>query len=460
MPSHAKSLSALLSAGAIPLLSPVSIEGAIHDLLRESLPVWPLVVAAAAFLVISAALSAAEVALFSLGSDQVEALERQHRRAILAAKALLRARDETLITLLLADYVANLALVVCVLIGFSRIAPEQRILWAPLGGVVAAMGIVVFGEFLPRALGRCFNETVVLALARPIVGLTFLLTPFRWLILTISNVFFGRPRELSLEREMGSEEEFKTLLTASDLNGNLVKDERELISGVFGFGSTCVGEIMTPRPRILAFPKETPHDEILCHMRRCKFKRVLVFQGSLDQICGLLNVKEVLLNPETDYHEMVRKPFIVPESKKLMDLLREFRRQHIHLAVVCDEFGRTTGIVTMQDLLEQIVGEMTEEDRRAPEPLRRIGPSTWLVLGRTNLADLREEVGLDLSEDMGRTVSGFIANRLGRIPIVGDSITEGEFVLTVERMAVRRVAILRIERMAKETDNDRAEAHP
>jgi magnesium and cobalt transporter len=233
-----------------------------------------------------------------------------------------------------------------------------------------------------------------------------------------------------------------------------LEKERELISGVVEFGSTLAGEIMTPRPKLLAFPDNTPRDEILREMRRCKINRVLIYEGALDQIRGILHVKDLLLNPQDDYRSVLRKPLVVPENKGLMDLLREFRRHRVHLAVVCNEFGRTAGIVTMQDLLEEIVGEMTDDSLHVPETIRSVGTSEWLVLGRTTIAALREQVGLNLSEELGRTVSGFVANRLGHIPTVGDSITENGFRLTVERMAVRRVAILRIERIeAAATDN-------
>jgi len=417
--------------------------------LATAYPIWPLGMAALACLGLSAMVSAAETALFSLGAEQLDALERQGRREVFAVKALLVQREETLTSLLVLGYAANLALVACLLGALSYLFPGRPIVWAGVGGGLSAAAILVFGQFLPRALGHCFSETVAMTLAGPLVGLTVLVAPLRWLVLAVSNSVLRLPASASLEREIGSEEELKTLIAGNHLNGGLEAGERELISGVFEFGATHVGEIMTPRSKILAFSDAAPHGEILQQMRRFKFNRVPVYEETLDQIRGLLHVKDVLLNPDTDYHESLRKPLVVPESKGLMDLLREFRRRRVHLAVVCDEFGRTAGIVTMQDLLDQIVGELAEEGRREPEPIRRLGPSAWLVLGRTGVAELREAVGLDFSEEMGRTVSGFFVNRLGRIPEVGDSITEKGFVLTVERMAVRRVAILRIEALGE-----------
>ena len=395
-------------------------------------------------LLFSAALSAAEVALFSLSAEQVEALERQGRRGIFAAKALLRFRDETLTTILLVDYVANLLLAVCLMVGFSHL-PVPPIVWAPLGAAAAIVAIVIFGEFLPRAIGRSFNVAVTLALSRPVVGLTVVAGPLRWLVLTLSSVMLRPRSEEALEREMGSEEELKTLITASDLDGGLEEDERELISGIVEFGSKRAGEIMTPRPKLYAFSIETPPREMLWHMRLSEYRRVLIYEETLDHVRGVLHVKDALLHPNTDYRQMLRKPLLVPENKGLMDLLREFRRHRVHLAVVCDEFGRTAGVVTMHDLLEEIVVELTDEHRPAREAIRPVGPSAWRVPGATLIEDLREQTGLMLPDDAGRTVSGFVTNRLGRIPSVGDAVEENGLRLTVERMGDRRVALLWIE---------------
>jgi CBS domain containing-hemolysin-like protein len=415
-------------------------------------------IAAGVLLLLSAAVSATEAALFSLGSEQIESFERHGRYGSLSVRALLTFRDETLTTFLLTSYALNLGLVVCLLAIFLRAIPGHPVSAAAIGGLLSAALIVAVGEFLPRALGRCFNVPVSLALARPVVGLTFLMAPFRWLILGLANVLLGLPSESLLQREMGSEEELKTLITASDLKGGIEEDERELINGVVEFGSTRVGEIMTPRPELFACGDDLEQDVMLERMRRAEFSRVLIYTDTLDQVRGVLHVKDLLLNPAKDYREMLRKPLVIPETKGLMDLLREFRRRRLHLAVVCDEFGRTAGVVTMHDLLEEILGELTDENRRQPETIRPLGESVWIVPGRTDIYDLRERLGLELPEELGRTASGFLTNRLGRIPALGDTIEQGGFRLTVERMGVRRVAQLRIERLPAEADGSAEEA--
>ena len=383
---------------------------------------WPLLAGATILLLISGTLSAFEAALFSTGSEQMDSLERQGRHGVISARALLTFRDETLMTMLVLDHVLHLGVVICLLMLFSHVVPGRPWLWATLGSVVSAAAILVVGEYLPRALGRRYCVPLTLALSRPLVGLTVVAAPIRWLILTLSNALLGLKSEQLLEHEIGNEEELKTLLTGSDLRGGLEEDERELIDGVVEFGATRVGEIMTPRPELYAEPEETPQDEMLRKLRHAQFSRVLIHAGALDEVRGILHVKDLLLNPGTDYRDMLRKTLVVPESKSLMDLLREFRRRRVHLALVCDEFGRTVGVVTMHDLLEEIVGELTDEHRPSTETIRSVGPNAWMVSGRAEIHEMNEKLGMALPEVERRTISGFVTSRLERIPTVGDTV--------------------------------------
>ncbi|MBM3335005.1 HlyC/CorC family transporter, partial [Candidatus Sumerlaeota bacterium] len=354
-------------------------------------------------------------------------------------------RTRTQTTILVARYIANMAFVAYVLIVVSRAMPGRAVVWVPIGLLISAIAVAVFGELAPRAVGRCFNNALAPAFAPMLVGLTQLLAPARWAVLTAAGAILGQSGLWATERETESEAGFDGSVAAAPTTGRLEQEEREMVSGVVEFGSTRAGEIMTPRTDIVAFGDDTPHEELLREMCACKLSRVLIHHESLDHVRGVLHVKDVLLNPQTDYREMLRKPLIVPEGKGLMDLLREFRRHRVHLAVVCDEFGQTAGVVTMQDLLEEIVGGIGEESGATPSDVRRIGPFAWSVPGQTNLAALREQVGLDLPTESGRTVAGFVATRLGRIPQVGDSTIEGEYRLTVERTVGRRVALMRVE---------------
>lgn len=412
-----------------------------------------------AVLAFSGVLSAFESALFSLDAEEMESFERQGRRGVISARALLTFRDETLMTLLVLDYVLHLAFVVGMAIVFSHFFPGRPALWALLSALVSVVAILLLAEYGPRAIGRRFSISVALALARPMVGLTVLAAPIRWIVLSLSNAILQLPSDSALEREIGSEEELKTLISSSDLKGGLEEDERELIDGVVEFGAARVGDIMTPRPEIRAISDDRTREDVLQEMRSGGYNRVLVYRDDLDHVCGVLHAKELLLNPDRDYHEMLRPPLVIPESKSLMDLLREFRRERVHLAVVCDEFGRTAGVVTMHDLLEEIVGELIDENRpSAADAIRPVGEDTWMVPGRKELYELREEIGVDLPDESRRTVSGFVTTRLERIPVEGDKVEVPGFRLTVERMGVRRIALLKVEKLVTAGQTPEGEA--
>ncbi|MCX8036332.1 MAG: hemolysin family protein [Candidatus Sumerlaeia bacterium] len=401
-------------------------------------------------LLVSALLNAAHAALFSLQTDQLDALERRGRHGLFAARGLLAFREETRLTILIAERGAGFLAAAAVFLLVRHISPMPTVLNACIAAAIAAAAIVLFGRLIPRVLARCYNEPTAMWSARTLVGLTVLLAPIRWAVVFFSGLLTGGWRDFG-SGSAAVAGEGQALSALPVLNGEIEHPERELIASVIEFSTLFAGEIMTPRPEILAFPDDLSQEQMLARMHRCKFSRVLVYRETLDQIAGLLHVKDVLLNPETDYHELLRKPLVVPETKRLPDLLREFRRARVHLAVVCDEFGRTAGVVTLQDLLEEIVGEIFDENRRSPQTIRPLAANVWLALGRTPADNLAETVGLTLPEELGRTLAGFFANRLGRIPEVGDSIVENGYSITVQRTAGRRATILRIERLAAKT---------
>ncbi len=415
-----------------------------------------LTAVAIGWLLVSALLNAAEAALFSLQADQLDAMERQGRRGVFAARGLAAFREETRLTILIAERGAGFLAAAALFLLVLEISPAPPVLDACIAAVLAAAGIVLCGRVLPRVLARCYPEPTAMGSARALVGLTVLLAPIRWTVAFLSGLLTGGWEKFG-PRAAATAGDGRTLSALPVLNDEIEHPERELIASVIEFSTLFAGEIMTPRPEILAFPDDLSQEQMLAQMHRCKFSRVLVYHGTLDQIGGLLHVKDVLLNPETDYHELLRKPLMVPETKRLPDLLREFRRARVHLAVVCDEFGRTAGVVTLQDLLEEIVGEIFDENRRSPQTIRPLGANAWLALGRTAAADLAETVGLVLSEEFGRTLAGFFANRLGRIPAVGDSIVENGYRITVQRTAGRRATILRIERLGAKSGDAESE---
>ncbi|MCK4602564.1 MAG: HlyC/CorC family transporter, partial [Phycisphaerae bacterium] len=219
------------------------------------------------------------------------------------------------------------------------------------------------------------------------------------------------------------------------------------------FGETQAGEIMTPRTDIFALPVETPREKAAERIVRAGHSRVPVYEGDLDNIIGVLYAKDLLAptDPPQQAHlrEIMRKPYFVPETKVLDDLLREFKARKVHIAVVLDEYGGTAGLVTIEDLLEEIVGEISDEyDADAVAPMNRIDSRTAEVDGRLYIDDLNDAMNLAIPEDEDYdTVAGFVFSELGYIPAVGEEVSSHGAKFTVLAADERKITRLRVEVM-------------
>jgi putative hemolysin len=197
---------------------------------------------------------------------------------------------------------------------------------------------------------------------------------------------------------------------------------------------------------VVGVPDDLDQAEMIERLRQSPNNRVLVYHETLDHVIGFLLVKEVLLDEKGDWHTHLREPLLVPEGVGLLDMLKMFRQKRMKLAVIVDEYGGVAGIVTLQDLLEEIVGDIYEKHEHDRQEIAPVGEEEWRVAGTTNLERLGETCGVEFPEEKGRTVGGFVMNTLGRIPDVGDEVTWDHLSLTVEKMAGRRLQTVRVRR--------------
>lgn len=260
--------------------------------------------------------------------------------------------------------------------------------------------------------------------------------------------------ETEEDEEEAFEDEIRTIVTAGLRDGLLEADAREMIEGVIELGDVVVGEIMTPRSKVNALNVELSWPEMLRTVAESGRTRLPVYEGTLDQVLGILFVKDLLAElskdpqaPRKSVRELLRKPWFVPESKAVDDLLREFRRTRSHMAIVVDEYRAVAGVVTIEDALEEIVGEIADEaDTEEEMELIRTDEQTLEVDGRVHVAELNEQHGLMLSESEDfETIAGFVVNMLGRIPKVGEVVYEEDVRFTVLKATPRRVERLRLE---------------
>jgi magnesium and cobalt exporter, CNNM family len=314
---------------------------------------------------------------------------------------------------------------------------------------------VVLGEQVPKVATLHQPERVALLSAQPMKAFT---TVFKWFIDILDWATRQVLRIFGLQLVGGHSliytvDELKQMITESEEGGVLKPPEREMLESVFDFGELLVRQVMIPRTSILAIEAETPLEGIIATVTQHTYTKLPVFEANLDQIIGILHVKDVLRvmnQPDcqsTSARELAREAIFVPETLRVNDLLHQFRHNRQHIAIVMDEFGGTAGLVTLEDLLEEIVGEVGDQfDTSTPEILSMPDGSVWID-GLTLIEAVNQELNLNLSDPHYDTIAGYFLGKLGRIPTVGDIVESGGARLRVESMDGLRIARLSLVRL-------------
>ncbi|MEN6627296.1 MAG: hemolysin family protein [Candidatus Sumerlaeia bacterium] len=411
-----------------------------------------------AMLIGSGLMSACETALFSLDKLDISLMRGSHRWRERSILRLLDRPNDTLITILVINNVVNIAASLSAGALMTGVIGGESTLAFTLAAALATAGILFIGEIVPKMLAHLSPMRMARILSPPLVATAWTITPLRWAIrLGMRGLFraFKIPEEAAGEDI--SEEELKAMIGSGEISQVLEQDEREMIDGVFELRGTSVDQILTPRLSVTAFPDDLGQEEMIARLRASTNSRVLIYHDTLDTLVGFLLVKEVLLEPERPWRELVREPVLVPERIGLLDLLQLFRRRRTKMAVVVDEYGAVAGIVTLQDLLEEIVGDIYEKHEHVQSEVVALEPGAhWKVSGAMDVDRLGEQLGAQFPTHLGRTVGGFVMNSLGRIPRVGDEVRQEPYVLRVQQMAGRRVHALDVTREA-ETGGDGGE---
>jgi CBS domain containing-hemolysin-like protein len=296
-------------------------------------------------------------------------------------------------------------------------------------------------------------EGWALRLSSFILGLTAILSPVTRLASAAVGDSNGRAETASAI----TEDELMTLVDASQREGVLEQDEREMIFSIFRFGDTLAREIMIPRIDVLALSEATPIEEAIDTLLASGFSRVPVFSGAIDNIRGLLYVKDLLMatregNQSKSLEEILRPAYFVPETKKVDELLAELQMQRIHMAIVVDEYGGMAGVVTLEDIVEEIIGEIQDEYDQSEELLfQQVGDDEYVFHGRIDLYDFNEFMHSNLPEDEADTLGGYIYSQIGRVPKSGEILQADDVMLTVEQVIGRRIRKVRAQRLPLES---------
>ena len=297
--------------------------------------------------------------------------------------------------------------------------------WRTAVGFVAA--IIVFGQFFSHKIALQHHEALAEKTMWLINGVSAVLTPITKLLMIIANLFLKLLRqETHLEDEAFSEEEVMSMLEAGQESGVIKEEGKKMINSIFAFDDKLAYEVMTPRTDVFMIDVEDPLEEYFDDMMTLRHSRIPVCRGERDNIIGVLNIKDYLIKArETSYEEVdiesiLRKAYFVPDTKNIDSLLFELQKSKQQIAVLIDEYGGFSGIVTMEDIIEEVVGDIDDEYDEEAEIIDKVDDSTYLVDGDVDLDDLDEELGIDLQSDSSETIGGFIIDMLGEIPDEND----------------------------------------
>jgi putative hemolysin len=419
-------------------------------------------------IIVNGFFSASEIALISLRKSRVRHLVKTGSITARRVQKLQEEPERFLAAVQIGvTLVGTLASTLGGVIAVERIKPflsEVPVAFVRKGAEPIAVGIVVTmityvtlvaGELVPKSLALRYSERIAFMTSAPI---DFLSKVFKVILrlLTASNNLVLRFFKVAEPQEspLISEDEVKYLIREGRKTGVFEPSEEDLIHSVFKFTDTVVKEVMVPRTEIVAVEAGTGLDEILRLMDEKGFSRLPVYSETIDNIIGVVYLKDILplhmANKPFQLDRVLRKPYIVPPNKNVSVLLKEMREKRIHLALVMDEYGGTDGLVTMEDLIEEIVGDIRDEQEKELREIDEIAANRYIVDGKADIGKVNYRLGVKLPEDQFETIGGFVLGLFGRLPAEGDQVRYNNLMFTVLRLRKNRIARVRILKLTPE----------
>ena len=430
----------------LPIILNIFSQVDINFLQLENLLIFILIIILLTF---SAFVSGAEISYFSLNMSDLEELNENNKKSKLIYK-LLREPNSLLATILIANNFINVAIVIIstYLTSISFVFPEGSILEFVFQVIVITSFLVLFGEITPKVYANQNAVKFSLWMAKPLIILRKIFYPFSYLLVSSTSIIENRLKRN--DSNVNIEEISKALdLTDEQHEGK----EGKILRSIVEFGNTDVKEIMKSRVDVIAVDKETKYSELLKIITSSGYSRIPVFDKQFDNILGILYIKDLIpyLSNSDDFKwiELCRVPFFVPENKMINDLLKEFQAKKNHIAIVVDEYGGASGIVTLEDVLEEIVGEINDEFDDDNNIYSKLDDSNFIFEGKILLIDFLKIVDCDVDflDDLkgeSDSLAGLILEHEGKIPKIGDVIKIKNFTFQIEAVDLRRIKRIKV----------------
>ena len=404
-------------------------------------------------ILLSAFLSGSEVAIFGLSNTQKETLvnEEQNKNSQRIIK-LIADPKKLLATILIGNNLVNVAIVIVSSLMMNHIFESYTL--SPLlkfiiQVVIVTFFILLFGEVIPKVYANNYNLKFSKLMAFPISMLKILFNPLSNLLISSTSII-DKKIDKKIELLNADELEYALDLTKDSVDN---KEEKKILEGIVKFGNTDVKQIMTPRTDVVAFQNDLDYKSLISDLKAVKFSRIPVYEDSLDKIKGILYVKDLIgkIKEPANYqwNKLLRDAKFVPENKKLDDLLKEFQEEKTHIAIVVDEYGGSSGIVSLEDVLEEIVGDITDEFDEKDVTFLKIDEKNYLFDGKTPLIDFYKILNIngqkfEVSKGESDTLAGFCIENAGKILLKNEKIIFENYTFTVEASDKRRIKKIKI----------------
>ena len=392
-------------------------------------------------LILSAFFSSAETALTTINKIRINTLADEGSKKASIVLKIVDNPDKMLSAILIGNNIVNISASSLVTILIQSILGN----WAvSIGTGILTVLVLIFGEITPKTAATIYADSLAMFYAKPIWLLMTILTPVIFIINKLASgvmSIFGFKNKV--KENTFTEEELRTIMTVSHEEGVIEKEEREMINNVFDFGDAEAKDVMIPRIDMCVVDVHSTYDDLLEIFRETKYTRLPVFEGSADNVIGIINIKDLIFyrnGEDFDIRNFLRDAFYTYEYKKLSELMAEMRKDSVNITIVLDEYGAAVGLITIEDLLEEIVGEIRDEfDYDEVDPFKEVSSNEYIVDGQIKLDDVNERLGLSLESEDFDSLGGFIIGFLDRLPDTGDKVETDTVTLIVDSMDKNRI---------------------
>jgi len=415
-------------------------------------------------LALSAIFSAFESAIFNASYIKLESLSKKSNLAkkILSLK---KRTDSVISTIVLGNNFVNILFSAIVTYLAIKIAESKNVsqsLAVIVATIIATLVIVLFGETVPKSIGAYLSEKSSMKLYYPFMLFWFLFYP---LALALSHITNGFLKLFHIKKRgkriFDTQEEMLSMLEIGKEEGIIEKTEQKMLFSIFEFGDTLVREVMTPRVDIISLSVESTLDDVLKCIMNSNHSRIPIYENNIDNIIGILYIKDLFkifsakTEKTTDLQSILRNAYFVPETKRVDELFNEMQKNKIQIAMVFDEYGGLTGLITIEDILEEIVGEIQDEHEVEEKTSQKIGENAYLISGTLEVEDFNEHFNANFSDEEATTIGGIILEKLGRLPNPGEEISINKFKFIISKIRNRRIVQVKVIVKSGEEKNEK-----